>query len=439
LFHGISRYLSLLRRCPGGLCPRSGVLYITRTGSARASFVLIALLPRISCGHGECSTMTQVSRDQVLEALAGVVDPARRQNVVALDMVSGIVIKGSNVGFALEVEPSEAEAKEPLRQACERAVLALPGVTSVTAVLTAERTPAAGQAPRPTGSPMARGGPPPGRQPAPAKPGLPGIRSVIAVASGKGGVGKSTTSANLALGLARLGQRVGLLDADIYGPSQPRMLGITGKPSSPDGKKLRPMANYGVRVMSMGFLVDEDAPMIWRGPMVQSAIQQMLTDVEWGELDVLVVDLPPGTGDAQLTMAQRVPLAGAVIVSTPQDIALLDARKALNMFRKVDVPVLGIVENMSYFVCPHCGGRSEIFSHGGARATAEKFGVDFLGEIPLDLAIREQTDAGRPPVVAEPDGPQALAYLNLARMVLAKLDQATAAERRPFPKIVYDN
>jgi ATP-binding protein involved in chromosome partitioning len=389
--------------------------------------------------------MNQVDREQVLAALATVIDPVRDQSVVALGMVSGIVVKGGNVGFALEVEPSEAANKEPLRQACEQAVLALPGVTSVTAVLTAERAPAAARgAPTagrsPVGSPaMAPGGPARGRPPPAAKPDLPGIRSVVAVASGKGGVGKSTTSVNLALGLARLGQRVGLLDADIYGPSQPRMLGITGKPSSPDGKKLRPMANYGVRVMSMGFLVDEDAPMIWRGPMVQSAIQQMLTDVEWGELDVLVVDLPPGTGDAQLTMAQRVPLAGAVIVSTPQDIALLDARKALNMFRKVDVPVLGIIENMSYFLCPHCGGRSEIFSHGGARATAAKFGVDFLGEIPLDLAIREQTDAGCPPVVAQPDGVQARAYLGIARLVMAKLDQPADAARKPFPKIVYEN
>jgi ATP-binding protein involved in chromosome partitioning len=258
------------------------------------------------------------------------------------------------------------------------------------------------------------------------------------VASGKGGVGKSPTSVNLALALPRLGQRVGLLDADIYGPSQPRMLGITGKPRSPDGKKLMPMENYGVRVMSMGFLVDEDAPMIWRGPMVQSAIQQMVGDVEWGELDVLVVDLPPGTGDAQLTMAQRVPLAGAVIVSTPQDIALLDARKALNMFRKVDVPVLGIIENMSYFLCPSCGHRAEIFSHGGARATAEKYGVDFLGEIPLDLTIREHTDAGRPPVVSQPDGPQAAAYLAIAQSVIAKLAPGASAAR-PFPKIVFEN
>ena len=267
---------------------------------------------------------------------------------------------------------------------------------------------------------------------------LPGIAAIVAVASGKGGVGKSTTSVNLALALTTLGQRVGLLDADIYGPSQPRMLGITGKPRSPDGKKLLPMENYGVRVMSMGFLVDEDAPMIWRGPMVQSALQQMLGDVAWGELDVLVVDLPPGTGDAQLTMAQRVPLAGAVIVSTPQDIALLDARKALNMFRKVDVPVFGIVENMSYFLCPSCGHRSEIFSHGGARATAERYGVDFLGEIPLDLVIREHTDAGRPPVVSQPDGPQAAAYLEVARKVIAKLAPADTAAR-PFPKIVFEN
>jgi ATP-binding protein involved in chromosome partitioning len=378
--------------------------------------------------------VAQITKEQVLAALAGVIDPDRGQDVVDLDMVSGIVVKGSNVGFALEVEASEAAAKEPLRRACERAVLALPGVTSATVVLTAERAP--GGAPR--SSPMARGAP--ARDPGTlgGKPALPGIRSVVAVASGKGGVGKSTTSVNLALALARLGQRVGLLDADIYGPSQPRMLGIAGRPRSADGNKLLPMENYGVRVMSMGFLVDEDAPMIWRGPMVQSAIQQMLGDVEWGELDFLVVDLPPGTGDAQLTMAQRVPLAGAVIVSTPQDIALLDARKALNMFRKVDVPVLGIIENMSYFVCPHCGGRAEIFSHGGARRTAEKYGVDFLGEIPLDLMIREETDAGRPPVVSHPDGPQAGAYLKVAEAVIAKLGSGSTRQK-PFPKIVFEN
>jgi ATP-binding protein involved in chromosome partitioning len=382
--------------------------------------------------------VAEITKEQVLDALAGVIDPERGQDVVALQMVSGIVVKGSNVGFALEVEASEAAAKEPLRLACEKAVLALPGVTSATAVLTAERAPGGAQA-RPGASPVARGAPATDPKTLGGKPPLPGIRAVVAVASGKGGVGKSTTSVNFALALARRGQRVGLLDADIYGPSQPRMLGITGKPRSADGKKLMPMSNYGVRVMSMGFLVDEDAPMIWRGPMVQSAIQQMLTDVEWGELDFLVVDLPPGTGDAQLTMAQRVPLAGAVIVSTPQDIALLDARKALNMFRKVDVPVLGIVENMSYFVCPHCGGRAEIFSYGGARRTAEKFGVDFLGEIPLDLTIREETDAGRPPVISHPDGPQAQAYLALADAVIAKLGSGSGTRQKPFPKIVFEN
>jgi ATP-binding protein involved in chromosome partitioning len=381
--------------------------------------------------------MAQITKEQVLAALAAVEDPAQGRDVVALGMVSGVVVRDGNVGFALEVDPREAAAKEPLRVACEQAVMDLAGVTSVTAVLTAER--AGGGAPGPAAGPprgeaAPRGQPPRGHE---ARGALPGIGAIVAVASGKGGVGKSTTSVNLALALTALGQRVGLLDADIYGPSQPRMLGITGKPRSPDGKKLLPMENYGVRVMSMGFLVDEDAPMIWRGPMVQSALQQMLGDVAWGELDVLVVDLPPGTGDAQLTMAQRVPLAGAVIVSTPQDIALLDARKALNMFRKVDVPVFGIVENMSYFLCPSCGHRAEIFSHGGARATAERYGVDFLGEIPLDLTIREHTDAGRPPVVSTPDGPQAAAYLEIASKVIAKL--APADTTRPFPKIVFEN
>jgi ATP-binding protein involved in chromosome partitioning len=376
--------------------------------------------------------MAQIDKEQVLAALAQILDPARGRDVVSLEMVSGVVVRDGNIGFALEIDPSKAAESEPLRAACEKAVMALPGVTSVTAVLTAERGGGGDQ--RRAGGPAPRSQPPQGHE---ARTALPGIGAVVAVASGKGGVGKSTTSVNLALALTRLGQRVGLLDADIYGPSQPRMLGITGKPRSPDGKKLMPMENYGVRVMSMGFLVDEDAPMIWRGPMVQSAIQQMVSDVEWGELDVLVVDLPPGTGDAQLTMAQRVPLAGAVIVSTPQDIALLDARKALNMFRKVDVPVLGIIENMSYFLCPSCGHRSEIFSHGGARATAEKYGVDFLGEIPLDLTIREHTDAGRPPVVSQPDGPQAAAYLAIAQTVIAKL--AGASTVRPFPKIVFEN
>jgi ATP-binding protein involved in chromosome partitioning len=257
------------------------------------------------------------------------------------------------------------------------------------------------------------------------------------VASGKGGVGKSTVAANLALGLRANGLRVGVLDADIYGPSMPRMLGISGRPRSRDGKTLIPMENYGLKCMSMGFLVPEDTPMIWRGPMVMSALQQMLREVEWGELDIMVVDMPPGTGDAQLTMAQQVPLAGAVIVSTPQDIALLDARKGLNMFTKVEVPVLGIVENMSYFLCPHCGGRSEIFSHGGARQEAERLGTEFLGEVPLDIRIRETSDGGTPITVADPDNPHALVFRHMAARIWDKVT-GESADRRPPPRIIIE-
>jgi ATP-binding protein involved in chromosome partitioning len=257
----------------------------------------------------------------------------------------------------------------------------------------------------------------------------PHVKHIIAVASGKGGVGKSTTATNIALALHANGHSVGLLDADIYGPSQPRMMGITGKPNSPDGKRLEPMANYGVKVMSMGFLVDEATPMVWRGPMVQSAIQQMLRDVEWGELDVLVVDMPPGTGDAQLTLAQQVPLSGAVIVTTPQDLALLDATKGLNMFRKVDVPTIGLVENMSYFLCPHCGERSDIFAAGGGQREADKLGVELLGEIPLDMAIRETADGGHPIVVAQPESAHAKAYLRIAERIWSTLVGAGTGAR----------
>ena len=255
---------------------------------------------------------------------------------------------------------------------------------------------------------------------------MPGVGAIIAVASGKGGVGKSTTATNLALALAAAGHRTGMLDADIYGPSMPMMLGIHERPTSPDGKRLIPIEKFGLKCMSIGFMVEADSPMIWRGPMVMGALEQMMGDVEWGELDVMVVDMPPGTGDAQLTMAQRVPLAGAVIVSTPQDLALLDARRGLNMFRKVDVPVLGIVENMSYFDCPHCGERSEIFTHGGARKAAESMGVDFLGEIPLDMVIREGSDAGRPIVVAAPDSVHAKAYRAIAEKLWDKVGNRTA-------------
>lgn len=272
----------------------------------------------------------------------------------------------------------------------------------------------------------------------PNRPDIAGIRSIVAVASGKGGVGKSTVATNLTLALSALGLRVGLLDADVYGPSLPRMMSIRGKPQSKDGKTLIPLENHGVKCMSIGFMVDEDTPTIWRGPMVMSALEQMLRDVAWGELDILVVDMPPGTGDAQLTMAQRVPLTGAVIVSTPQDIALLDARKGLNMFRRVDVPVLGIVENMSYFLCPHCGERSEIFGHGGARHEAERLGVPFLGEVPLHLSIRVAGDAGTPIVAAEPESPHSLAFAAVADAVWQDVAARLGEGRRKFPNIVFE-
>ena len=368
--------------------------------------------------------MSQVTEDRILKALSSVIEPEKQRDIVSLNMISGLVIKDGNVGFAVEVDPRRGAAMEPLRKAAESAVQALDGVLSVTAVLTAHRE--SGQAPAaPQGAPQ--GTAPAGGQTGGQARGqgagalVPGVRSIVAVASGKGGVGKSTTTTNLALGLATLGLRIGVLDADIYGPSQPRMLGISGRPTSPDGKTLDPMNNYGVKCMSMGFLVAEDTPMIWRGPMVQSALQQMLRDVDWGELDMLVVDMPPGTGDAQLTMAQQVPLTGAVIVSTPQDIALLDARKGLNMFRKVDVPVLGIVENMSYFCCPNCGHVSHIFAHGGARREADRLGMEFLGEIPLDLTIRETSDSGQPVVVSQPDNEHAKAYVAIAQRIWDKV------------------
>ena len=362
-----------------------------------------------------------VTRDDVLKALGGVTDPATGGSVAAAGMVEGLVVRDGHVGFSLEVAPQRGRTAEPLRKACEEAVARLPGVLSVTAVLTAHQE----------SRPKARQG---GHaQHAPQRLGIPGVQSVIAVASGKGGVGKSTVAVNLALGLARLGMRVGLLDADIYGPSVPRLLGITQKPVS-DGSKLQPIEKFGLKAMSIGFLVGEDAPLVWRGPMVQSALTQMMNDVAWAPLDVLVLDMPPGTGDAQLTIAQRVPLKGAVIVSTPQDIALIDARKGLAMFRKTEVPVLGIVENMSVFVCPHCGEESHIFGHGGARATAAEMNAPFLGEIPLVPAIRETSDAGTPIVALKPDSKEAQAFLALATQVAEKI----ALPQRAAPRIVIE-
>jgi ATP-binding protein involved in chromosome partitioning len=370
--------------------------------------------------------MIDPTAESIRQVLAQIRHPDDGKSVIERGMVSGIVVKGKNVGFALEVPAADAGRLESLRRACEEAVRAMPGVGSCTVVLTADRGPPPALQSR--AQPQAQAGPQ-------ARPEVPGIRHIIAVASGKGGVGKSTTAINLACGLQALGLKTGILDADIYGPSLPRMAGLSGRPTTADGKKMQPLEVAGVKVMSMGFLVEEETPMIWRGPMVQSALTQMLNDVDWGELDVLVVDMPPGTGDAQLTMAQKVPLAGAVIVSTPQDIARLDARKAINMFRRVDVPILGIVENMSYFCCPNCGHRAEIFAHGGARACAATYNTDFLAEIPLDMAIRETSDSGRPIVVSRPGSALAGAYMGFARTVRDKLAGPSAA--KPFPKIVY--
>ncbi len=380
--------------------------------------------------------MAQVSDQEILEALKGVTDPDRNADIVSLEMVSGLAVKDGNVAFAIEIDPERGDRLEPVRKAAEDAVMGLAGVVSVSAVLTAERQPAAASHTPPGQAAATAPAAAPGPEPQGQKPLVPGVGAIIAVASGKGGVGKSTVAVNLALGLAVAGHKIGVLDADIYGPSMPRMMGITGRPASPDGKVLIPMENYGVKCMSIGFLVAEDTPMIWRGPMVHSALQQMLRDVEWGELDLLMVDMPPGTGDAQLTMAQQVPLAGAVIVSTPQDIALLDARKGLNMFRKVDVPVLGIIENMSYFACPSCGHVSHIFDHGGARREAEKLGIEFLGELPLDIEIRETSDGGRPIVVSKPDSPHAKTYVAVAQRIWEKVSAALGAGADQGPRII---
>ena len=381
--------------------------------------------------------MAAVTEQQILDALRQVRDPDKGNDIVSLNMISGMVIRDGNVGFAIEVEPERGPRLEPLRKAAEQAVELLPGVVSVTAVLTAEsRPPAQRPAPHAHGHPHAHGAPQGQRPPQTQRGEVAGVGAIVAVASGKGGVGKSTVAANLALGLQANGLKVGVLDADIYGPSMPRMLGISGRPTTQDGKTLRPMENYGIKCMSMGFLVPEETAMIWRGPMVMSALNQMLRDVLWAPLDILVVDLPPGTGDAQLTMAQQVPLAGAVIVSTPQDIALIDARRGLSMFQKVDVPVLGIIENMSYFLCPHCGERSEIFSHGGARREAERLGTEFLGEVPLDLAIRETSDEGRPITVSDPRSPHAQLFRDIAARVWAKVSGEGA--RRAPPRIVIE-
>ncbi|TPI67085.1 Mrp/NBP35 family ATP-binding protein [Mesorhizobium sp. B3-1-3] len=389
-----------------------------------------------------------VTKESVVERLKTVNGPDFTGNIVDLGMVSEIFIADSKVFFSITVPAARAQELEPLRAAAERAVKAIPGVASAVVALTAEKKGGGMEAPVPArpAAPRPAAPPPAPQRPAPHAPasqshgkrGVPGIDAIIAVASGKGGVGKSTTAVNLALGLAANGLKVGVLDADIYGPSMPRLLNIRGRPQTVDGKVLRPMQNYGLKVMSMGFLVDEETPMIWRGPMVMSALTQMLREVEWGPLDVLVVDMPPGTGDAQLTMAQQVPLAGAVIVSTPQDLALIDARKGLNMFKKVDVPLLGIVENMSYFLAPDTGKRYDIFGHGGARREAERLGVTFLGEVPLEMGIRESSDAGTPIVASKPDGAEAKIYRDIALKVWERVQEERGAAEAAVPSIVFE-
>jgi ATP-binding protein involved in chromosome partitioning len=380
-----------------------------------------------------------VTKEQILAALAKVPSP----DGAALPdsrTLSDIVVTEGKVFFSITVDAASVKAWEPVRQRAEAAVRAVPGVVSALVALTAER--AGGAAARP--EPGTTGGR--GARPAPhahahqadrTQPGIPGVDAVIAVASGKGGVGKSTTAVNLALGLRDLGLKVGMLDADIYGPSLPKLLAIKEKPQTIGGTRLKPIERYGLTVMSIGFLIDEETPMIWRGPMVMSAITQMLREVEWGKLDVMVVDMPPGTGDAQLTMAQQVPLKGAVIVSTPQDLALIDARRGIAMFQRVNVPVLGVVENMSYFLCPQCGTRSDIFSHGGARHEAERLGVPFLGEVPLHMTIREKSDSGLPVVATEPDGEHAKIYREIAARVRDQL-KGGADAGRVAPKIVIE-
>jgi len=374
-------------------------------------------------------TATSESITQALQAVKG----PDGKDIVSSGKLSGVVVTGGKVFCSLTVDAAEAQAWEGVRKQAEEVIKGLPGVASVLIALTAEKKAGAPSAP----SPQQRAGGP-GMQPAGrAVQGVPGVKAIIAVASGKGGVGKSTTAVNLALGLQSLGLKVGVLDADIYGPSMPRLLALKGKPELIGGRTLKPMEAFGLKVMSIGFLVDEDTPMIWRGPMVQSAITQMLREVDWAPLDVIVVDMPPGTGDAQLTLAQQVPLAGAVIVSTPQDLALIDARRGIAMFKRVDVPVLGLVENMSYFLCPHCGERSDIFGHGGARHEADRWNVQFLGEIPLELKIRETSDAGSPIVASDPDGAYAKIYKDIAAKVRGALEGSGG--KRAAPRIVIES
>jgi ATP-binding protein involved in chromosome partitioning len=360
----------------------------------------------------------------VTAALRAVKDPATGQDVVSAGMVQGLAARDGLVQFSLQVPRDRAAQMEPLRAAAQAAAAAVPGVLNATVVLTAHRD----ATPQPA-TPRQAARAPSGQGPML----LPEVGAIVAVASGKGGVGKSTTAVNLAVALAMDGLRVGLLDADIYGPSLPQMLGTREKPRA-TGQTITPLSRWGLKAMSIGFLVDEETPMIWRGPMVMGALEQMMGQVDWGALDIMIVDMPPGTGDAQLTMSQRVPLAGAVIVSTPQDVALLDARRGVRMFEKVNVPVLGLIENMSYYCCPNCNHRADLFGHGGAKREAERLGVEFLGELPLKLEIRELADAGTPIVTAKPDSDEAATY----RRIAARVWEKARAKAEAGPAIVID-
>ncbi|MSO65299.1 MAG: iron-sulfur cluster carrier protein ApbC [Alphaproteobacteria bacterium] len=383
--------------------------------------------------------MAHASEAEILAALRKVTAADDRRDLVSRGAVAGLQVREGHVAYALALPPGQDS--EIARRRSEDAVFGLPGVLSVTATLAGQNpeSPAKGASGEKGGGAGddQPGAAPKGRGQAgtkkggPARTALPGVGTILAVASGKGGVGKSTTAVNLALALHRLGLKVGLMDADVFGPSVPTMMGLSGKPDSKDGRTIEPKVAHGIKCMSIGFMVPADTAIIWRGPMVMSAVEQLLREVNWAPLDVLVCDLPPGTGDAQLTMAQRVPLTGAVVVSTPQDVALADVRKGIDMFRKVDVPVFGVIENMSYYLCPNCGHRADIFGHGGARQTAAEMQCDFLGEIPLHLSIREHADAGTPIVVALPDSDHAKAYMALAEKVRAKLERSAATTAAP--------
>lgn len=373
-----------------------------------------------------------VSRAQILDSLRRIKGPDLEGNIVDLGLVSEIAIRDARVTFAISVPPSRARELEPLRKAAEKVVGDIEGVSGVVAVLTADAGKNAGApvAPRAREAPSTPVRSAPGVQEAARRaPGLPGVKHLIAVASGKGGVGKSTVAVNLALGLQAMGLKVGVLDADVFGPSQPRLLGIEGRPEAGDGAP-KPLVGHGLKVMSLGFGLSDHTPVILRGPMVTKAIGALL-GAAWGELDALVIDMPPGTGEVQLTIAQNVSLSGAVIVSTPQDLALIDARKGLAMFQKVNVPVLGIIENMSTFICPKCGQQTDIFGHGGAEAEAKKLGVPFLGAIPLHMDIRETSDAGRPITATAPDGAHARLFREIAARTWNEVARAASERIQP--------